>query len=215
MRRLLILSLLTFMVTQGFSQIKLRRIIDTSLLKDGDLMFCVSGKSDAITDVTHGIDEMGINHVAIFHKDNNGSYAIEATHMGVCMNPIDSFINRNNVRNSNRAIIIGRINNGFIDISRSIHNALKYLGRPYDFYFQPGDSAIYCSELVQISFVDRKSRLVFHTIPMSFHDNSGEITTFWKEYYSKAGMTVPEGAPGSNPGELSREPKIRMLYIMM
>ena len=49
---------------------------------------------------------------------------------------------------------------------------------------------------------------------MSFHDKSGEITVFWKEYYSKAGMTVPEGAQGSNPGELSREPKIKMLYII-
>lgn len=202
------------MVTQGFPQTKLRHISNTSLLQDGDLMFCLSGKPDAITDVTHGIDEMGINHVAIFHKDNNGSYAIEATHKGVCINPIDSFIKGNIVHECNGQIIIGRINRCFIDIPKSIHNALKYIGRPYDFYFEPGDSAIYCSELVQISFVDRKGKLIFHTIPMSFHDKSGEITIFWKEYYSRAGMTVPENAQGSNPGELSREPKIKMLYII-
>ena len=215
MRRILIISLLTFMVTQGFSQITLRHITNTSLLRDGDLMFCVSGKPSAITDVTHGIDEMGINHVAIFHKDKNGSYAIEAIHKGVCINPIDSFINANKGNDRNQKIIIGRIYNDFIDISKSIHNALKYVGRPYDFYFEPSDSAIYCSELVQISFVDRKGKLIFHTIPMSFHDKSGEITAFWKEYYSKAGMAVPENTPGTNPGELSREKIIKMLYIIM
>ncbi len=215
MRRILIISLLTFMVTQGFSQITLRHITNTSLLRDGDLMFCASRKPDAITDVTHGIDEMGINHLAIFHKDKNGSYAIEAIHKGVCINPIDSFINANKGRGDNRQIIIGRIKHDSIDISKSISNALKYIGRPYDFYFEPGDSAIYCSELIQISFVDHNGRLLFHTIPMSFHDKSGEITTFWKDYYSKAGITVPEGAPGSNPGELSREKIIKMLYIIM
>ncbi len=215
MRRILIISLLTFMVMQGFSQITLRHITNTSLLKDGDLMFCVSGKPSAITDVTHGIDEMGINHVAIFHKDKNGSYAIEAIHKGVCINPIDSFINANKGNGDNRQIIIGRINHDSIDISKSIRNALKYIGRPYDFYFEPSDSAIYCSELVQISFVDRKGKLIFHTIPMSFHDKSGEITAFWKEYYSKAGMAVPENTPGTNPGELSREKIIKMLYIIM
>ena len=215
MRRILIISLLTIMVMQGFSQITLRHITNTSQLRDGDLMFCASRKPDAITDVTHGIDEMGINHVAIFHKDKNGSYAIEAIHKGVCINPIDSFINANKGRGDNRQIIIGRIKHDSIDISKSISNALKYIGRPYDFYFEPGDSAIYCSELIQISFVDNKGRLLFHTIPMSFHNDSGEITPFWQNYYSKAGMAVPEGAPGSNPGELSREKIIKMLYIIM
>jgi hypothetical protein len=46
---------------------------------------------------------------------------------------------------------------------------------------------------------------------MSFHDNSGEITNFWKEYYRKAGKEVPEGAPGSNPGDLSRNPKVKII----
>ena len=215
MKRNLIISLLTFMVMQGFSQITLRHISNTLLLKDGDLMFCASGKPNAITDVTHGIDEMAINHVAIFHKDKHGSYAIEATHKGVCMNSIDSFINRNTVQKRSQQIVIGRINHDSIDILKSISNALKYIGRPYDFYFESGDSAIYCSELVQISFVDHKGKLLFHTIPMSFHNDSGEITAFWRNYYSKAGMNVPEGTPGSNPGELSREKIIKMLYIIM
>ena len=215
MRRLFIIFLLTLVVKQGFSDNHLQQITNTSVLKECDLMFCVSGKPDAITDVTHGVDEMAINHVAIFHKDKQGSYAIEATHKGVCMNSIDSFINRNTVQKRNQQIVIGRINHDSIDISKSISNALKYIGRPYDFYFEPGDSAIYCSELVQISFVDHKGKLLFHTIPMSFHNDSGEITAFWKNYYSKAGMNVPEGAPGSNPGELSREKIIKMLYIIM
>ena len=107
-------------------------------------------------------------------------------------------------------IFIGRIQ-GKWDVEASVAKAKSYIGRPYDFYFEPNDSAIYCSELVQISYQDKKGHLLFEPIPMSFHDNSGEITKYWKEYYRKAGKKVPEGTPGSNPGNLSRNPKVKII----
>ena len=97
----------------------------------------------------------------------------------------------------------------------------------------PGDSAVYCSELVQMSFVFRGQRergaadgtdgtdctdgedyaaeAVFATIPMSFHDSTGRVTEFWTKFYAARGLAVPEGEPGTNPGQLSRDPNVRIL----
>ena len=52
---------------------------------------------------------------------------------------------------------------------------------------------------------------VFGTIPMSFHDSAGRVTEFWTKFYEMRGLTVPEGEPGTNPGQLSRDPNVRIL----
>jgi hypothetical protein len=85
------------------------------------------------------------------------------------------------------------------------------VGKPYDDLYLPGDSAIYCSELVQSGFVDSRGHLVFDTIPMSFHDESGKVTDYWTDFYRQRGMDVPEGAPGTNPGELSRRHEVSII----
>ena len=46
---------------------------------------------------------------------------------------------------------------------------------------------------------------------MSFHDSTGQVTDYWLEFYRQRGMEVPEGAPGTNPGELSRRPQITII----
>ena len=171
------------------------------VVADGDLLFCIADEDNAITDVTQGIDGMKIEHVGIFYNKN----VIEATKSrGVCITPIDSFIS-----NNGRRVIIGRVDN--VDVKQSIDNALKYKGLPYDTLFMPDDRAMYCSELVQKSFVKSDSTLIFTPIPMSFHDASGTITPFWIDFYKQRGMEVPEGWPGSNPGELSRRECVRII----
>lgn len=172
-------------------------------LKEGDLLFCISG-DNAITDVTDGVDNLNISHVAIFHRVGKKKYALEATHKGVVLTDIDSLLK---IRDS---VVVGRVRKA--NVRRSVANALAYLGKPYDFYFEPNDSAIYCSELVQISYVDKHGQLVFSPIPMSFHDHSGKVTDYWTAYYQKVGKAVPEGEPGSNPGELSRRKEVRILF---
>ena len=87
------------------------------------------------------------------------------------------------------------------------------MGRPYDFYFQPGDSAIYCSELVQLSYVDATGETVFPTIAMTFCDGPGHIADYWQEHYRRAGLSVPEGAPGTNPNDLSRDPLLERVPV--
>jgi hypothetical protein len=62
------------------------------------------------------------------------------------------------------------------------------------------------------NYLDAEGQLVFKPIPMSFHDKTGKVTRFWKDYYARKGLQVPEGCPGSNPGDLSRSPKLRFLF---
>ena len=193
-------------------------------LRNGDLLFVVNGQGNNITDVTDGVDGLGIDHIAVFSDGN----VIEAIpEYGVVENPLDSFLVRLSDRES---VLVGRIEG--LDVEESVTNARKFLGKPYDDIFMPSDSAIYCSELVQKSFVfkdglkerdqnvkevDSKAtgsgtkHFVFGTIPMSFHDSAGRVTEFWTKFYEVRGLTVPEGEPGTNPGQLSRDPNVRIL----
>ena len=122
----------------------------------------------------------------------------------VCLTPIDTFLCQNG------AVIVGRVNVD-LDVKRSVKSCLLMVGRPYDDLYLPGDSALYCSELVQRCFVNNDGKLVFNTIPMSFHDATGQVTDYWKAFYSRRGMAVPEGEPGTNPGELSRRPQVTVI----
>lgn len=198
--------------------------VSVSDLRGGDLLFVVNGQGNNITDVTDGVDGLGIDHIAVF-SDGNVVEAIPE--YGVVENPLDSFLIRLSDRES---VLVGRIEG--LDVEESVTNARKFLGKPYDDIFMPSDSAIYCSELVQKSFVfkdglkerdqnvkevDSKAtgsgakHFVFGTIPMSFHDSTGNVTEFWAKFYSARGLAVPEGEPGTNPGQLSRDPNVKIL----
>ncbi len=174
-------------------------------LCEGDLLFCVSPDGNAITDVTAGIDGRRIDHVAIVHHEKDATFALEAVHRGVVLTPMDSFL-----LHRDSLVLVGRLRDT-VGVVASVQRALAFLGRPYDFFFMPDDSAFYCSELVQKCYRDAAGELVFLPIPMSFHDKTGKVTPYWKEYYARHGMEVPEGWPGSNPGQLSRSDKVCIL----
>ncbi|MGM9812713.1 MAG: YiiX/YebB-like N1pC/P60 family cysteine hydrolase [Muribaculaceae bacterium] len=177
-------------------------------LRSGDLLFFAPAKDNAITKVTQGIGDVAIDHVAIVRVTDSVITTIEAVHRGVVEMPIDSAWAR--ARQKSETVIVGRINGG-LDIPASISAALRHLGKPYDFYFEPSDSAIYCSELVQKAFIDIWGEPIFSTIPMSFHTPDGKILPYWTEHYRRVGKTVPEGAPGTNPGQLSRSRRLIIL----
>ena len=172
-------------------------------LRSCDLLFCINPEGNAITDVTHGADGMQIDHVGIYHKGK----VIEAVpHRGVCMTPIDSFMKRNQY-----LIIIGRVVTPFSK-RKTIRQAKRCIGLPYDSLYMPDLRAVYCSELVQQCYVDKHGQQVFEPIGMTFRDSTGEIPDYWTDFYRRFGMQVPEGLEGSNPGELSRRHCIKLLY---
>ncbi len=177
-----------------------------SQLQEGDLLFCVSAQSNPITQVTQGAAGQAIDHVGIVHLCNDTVYVLEAIHRGVVLTPINHFLSRRD------SLVIATRLVDTVGVSCSVERALQYIGRPYDFMFMPSDSAFYCSELVQKNYLDAHNQPVFQSIPMSFHDKTGKVTQYWKDYYARRGMQVPEGEPGSNPGDLSRSPKLRFLF---
>ena len=185
---------------------RLERIALGSLC-EGDLLFCAQEKGNNITDVTQGVGGMKIDHVAIFHRQGGRTFALEAIHSGVGLTPTDSFMAR-------REVVLAARLRDTLGVARSVERALGFIGRPYDFNFMPDDSAFYCSELVQKCYRDSRGELVFKPIPMSFHDKSGRITPYWHDYYARQGLQVPEGEPGSNPGDLSRSAAICILGIV-
>ena len=176
---------------------------------EGDLLFVAQADDNAITQVTQGIDNLAIDHVAIMHRIGGKGgplYALEAIpRQGVALTPIDSLV----AREQGATFVLGHVQG--VDAARSVRSALRYVGLPYDDLYLPGDSAIYCSELVQMCYVDTAGRPIFGTIPMSFHDRTGHILDHWTEFYRQRGMAVPEGLPGTNPGQLSRHPQVTII----
>ena len=198
--------LLCMLCTLSIGAQQMKKINRTNLC-EGDLLFCAKEASNPITEVTQGVSGMKIDHVAIVHKQVNKTYALEAIHKGVTLTPIDSFMARR------ETVVAARLCDT-LGVAQSVERALSFLGRPYDFNFMPSDSAFYCSELVQKNYRYSDGQLVFKPIAMSFHDKTGKITDYWKEYYGRQGLTVPEGEPGSNPGDLSRSRAIQILGII-
>lgn len=198
--------LLCMLCTLSIGAQQMKKINRTNLC-EGDLLFCAKEASNPITEVTQGVSGMKIDHVAIVHKQVNKTYALEAIHKGVTLTPFDSFMAR-------REMVVAARLCDTLGVAQSVERALSFLGRPYDFNFMPSDSAFYCSELVQKNYRYSDGQLVFKPIAMSFHDKTGKITDYWKEYYGRQGLTVPEGEPGSNPGDLSRSKAIQILGII-
>ena len=149
-------------------------------LHEGDLLFHVTDRQSAITEVTPGM----IDHVAIVLSADS---VIEAVGRGVVVTPISELLKQDGY------FVVGRVS-----------DASRFLGRSYDYLYLPDNDEIYCSELVQLSFVNKKGQPLFTTVPMSFHDSSGQVTAYWVQFYAEHHMTVPEGHPGTNPGELSQ-----------
>ena len=199
MRKLLIVGLLACLPMLSWAQ---RPVSCGTLLHPGELLFHVTGRDNKITDVTTGAGGMKIDHVAICL---NADSVVEATTRGgVVVTPIDSLL-------SQQGYYIRGVVSG-IDVRQSLANARSYIGKPYDYLYLSGDDSIYCSELVQKAFVDSAGMRVFAPVPMSFHNAKGEILAYWKEFYRRYGMEVPEGAPGTNPGEMSRRKNVRLIH---
>lgn len=172
----------------------------TSKLLPGDLLFHVSPHPNAITSVTSGM----VDHVAVVISSDT---VIEAVGQGVVLTPISELLHQEGQYQH------ARLRKKF-DWERTLNNLKTYLGKPYDKLYLPDNDSIYCTELVQISFVNKKGQRIFAPIPMSFHDESGHITAYWRNFYQQYHMEVPEGQPGTNPNEMILRPELRSLGIL-
>lgn len=168
----------------------------------GDLVFVVGGDSDfsqAITSATALTDLMAFDHVGIIDVDSAGVMVVEASPRdGVTVTPWSDF-----KASSPRFMVVDI--SGAVDASAAVERAKDYIGRPYDWAYGCGTDSIYCSELVQISYLDAEDNPIFASRPMNFLDDRGEIPEFWSQLFEKLGLPVPQGAPGTNPNDMARD----------
>jgi hypothetical protein len=179
-------------------------------LRNGDLIFFVNPKGNAITQVTTRQNQYPIDHVAIFNwGENHTAQVIEAVHKGVCITTLDSLLH-DAAQFSTPTLLVGRVNVPF-DVATTLCRAFSHLGKPYDFTFENDDEKIYCSELVQKSYVTTNGDTIFPVIALTFNTPDGTVHPYWAEYYAKRGLPVPEGIPGTSPGGQSRDPHVTIL----
>lgn len=176
---------------------------------EGDLLFAYSTTAGrAISKATvHDTADLPIYHVAIATWVDDKLYALEAIDEGVVLTPFNKFKGRTM---SKGGMLVGRLHDRS-GIDQSVSNAMEHLGKPYDDIYMIDTQEIYCSELVQLSYVNGRGQRLFPLINMSFHDSNGQILDYWRELYAKRGMAVPEGALGTNPAQIAHDPAIKLL----
>lgn len=177
-----------------------------------DLLFVVNRSGNAITASTIGVANLPIDHVGIVCRDSCGVVVYEAIpHRGVVCTPLASFIAVNTPQRSLLPeLLVARVASKTFDADKT-KCLFTHISAPYDSLYLPDNQAIYCSELVQKTFVDSLECPIFESVPMSFHDQNGVILPYWKRFYAQFGMEVPEGMPGTNPGQLSRSSLLQVL----
>ena len=177
--------------------------------EDGDLMFCIAGASEmsgAISSATAGTDSMSFDHVAVFSRMEGKPTVIEASAKkgAVVRTPLEEFLSEQATVGGKPGVVVMRINGSFDPVS-AVRCAESMIGLPYDWSYLPSNGGLYCSELIYESYLDSLGRHIFPAKPMNFRSPDGTLPQFWQELFSRLDTPIPEGLPGTNPNDLSKE----------
>lgn len=182
-------------------------------LQNGDLIFvglpygydAETGSMDAAISSATG-EEGGLNliHVAIAEVKGDSTWIIDATiRHGVDRHPLDTFLRDFTLPDgSYPEFIVKRVKG--INANAVVERAKTYCGRGYDVRFLPDNEELYCSELVQVSYLDAKGEPVFQSEPMNWLAPDGTMPAYWEWLFGQLGMEVPQGLPGTNPQRMSQ-----------
>lgn len=187
------------------------------MFEHGDLMFTQLGTAEnAISAVTEGYRGGRVNHMGVVVKNNKGIFVLEAFYPEVRVTQVEVFIRRSNDHLGKPRFMVGRLQTMHTHlIPRAIEYGLEQRNIPYDELYLTNEDALYCSELVVDMFkFANDGAAFFPERPMSFRDlTTGAIHPAWVEYYEKFGMKVPQGEPGSNPGDISKDEKLSVVHV--
>lgn len=183
--------------------------------QNGDLLFQVAGESnfsEAIVNTTARLDSLQFDHVGIVCCEQGKPYVIEASaKRGVVCTSFNDFIASSIKMNGGYGIIAKRVNSCF-SAEEAVLRAKSHLGEAYDWTYSPNNGKMYCSELVYESFRDSNGNPIFTERPMNFRNLQGKFPDFWIKLFNELGDTIPQGLPGTNPNDISKEPVITEVY---
>ena len=186
-------------------------------LRNGDLIFVgipmdyslEADSMDAAISASTGKDNLNIIHVAIAEVRGDSTWIIDATiKRGVDRHPLDTFLTDFTLRDGSLPeFFIGRVQG--IDADSAVERAKTYCGRGYDKCFLPDNEELYCSELVQLSYLGAAGEQVFNSEPMNFLAPDGTMPLYWEQLFSILGMDVPQGVLGTNPQRMFSSEKVK------
>lgn len=177
-----------------------------SELKEGDILFhtSTSSQSSAIQLATHSV----YSHCGLlFHRNANDKnwYVLEAV-QPVKWTPLDNWI----VRGKAKHLVIKR---AVITIKQqdAIKNeALKFLGKNYDYTFEWSDNKIYCSELVWKAYFNATGIKLGNLLPLSSFDlKNKQVSKILKERY---GDKIPYTENVISPNAIFTSDKLTTVY---
>ncbi|MEA5045319.1 MAG: YiiX/YebB-like N1pC/P60 family cysteine hydrolase [Petrimonas sp.] len=188
-------------------------------LKEGDLLFIVgkskSEQTSAIKRSTSQKEEVPYSHVGIVKFDKKDVYVIEATPSdGIIQTLLYEFIQKAEKRKGRPLIAVGRVKPEFqYIVPLAVENAGDLLGRPYDYAYEEGNDAYYCSELVRFSYLDSLRNPIFPAVSMTFKNKeTGETEAYWEKHFAGLQLKIPEGKSGTNPVDMSKSPIIDIVH---
>lgn len=186
-------------------------------LRNGDLVFVgipidysiESDSMDAAISASTGKDGLNLIHVAIAEVRGDSTWIIDATiKRGVDRHPLDTFLTDFTLRDGSLPeLLMGRVQG--VDADAAVERAKTYCGRAYDSRFLPDNEELYCSELVQLSYLSASGEQVFDSEPMNFLASDGTMPVYWEQIFAILGMDVPQGIPGTNPQSMFLDTKVK------
>jgi hypothetical protein len=193
----------------------------TLTILDGDLVFSSIGEidNDPISGVTEGYRGARLNHMGVAVNTKQGLCVLEAIYPEVRLTTWESF-QRNSAwpqGSDQYRLLVGRLQDEYqFLIDGALTHGLALKATPYDKLYLTDQAALYCSELVVDMFTTAiGGSQFFRERPMSFRDPlTGEVHPGWQAYYDYYGIAVPEGEPGSNPGDISRDGRLDIVEVV-
>ncbi len=194
----------------------------TEGIRTGDLLFVgipadysldEDSMGSAISEAT-GKGDLNIIHVAILEVAGDSLFVIDATiKHGVDRHPIDTFYRDFTLKDGSLPVLeVRRVEDAGL-ARAGVERAKKCLGAPYDVHFLPDNGAWYCSELVCDHYLGADGKPVFHTTPMNFKDQDGNMPVYWEQLFALLGESVPQGEPGTSPQGLREEPALHPVPV--
>jgi uncharacterized protein YycO len=188
-------------------------------LQPGDLLFqdldC-GELCNGINSTTYGYQHTTVSHVGMIVFNKTEPMVIEAVSEGVKLTPLNAFLVRSLDQEGHPRVMVGRVDAQTAKlIPAAIKDAMHDLHAPYNATFSPDAKGFYCSQLITRSFfAANHNQAVFASHPMNFKtDHPHAFSPAWVHYFADLKQAIPQGQPGNNPGMMSRDPHIQVVYF--